>query len=198
MSGVFVAGGFGDDAGQVVVAASGHGDVEVLGAGRAVDDEDRLVDCEPLAAVDGDGIREPDMLSDIVTRDRDRPSAFQGSQLHRPSLDSLFDGPAVTVSDPCAGAGDQAAVIAGGDDLVADTDGLVADGDACRLDLARVDSGCSGPHGQLVDGVTVGGHHHHRPTLIPGLPPGAVGVVEDLVTVAGSDSVPLGFGCTRR
>ena len=49
------------------------------------------------------------------------------------------------------GGGYHAAVVEGGDDLVADPDGLLVDGDAFGFDLAGGDPAGSGPHGEVVD-----------------------------------------------
>ena len=68
---VFVAGRFGADAGQVVVAASGHADVEMLGAGGPVDDEHALVDGESLSFVDGHGVGAGYVLLGVVAGQRD-------------------------------------------------------------------------------------------------------------------------------
>jgi hypothetical protein len=71
------------------------------------------------------------------------------------------DLPAVPVSDPSAAGGEEAAIVAGGDHLVSHTHQLGACGDAIRFDLAGGYTGGPRSHGELVDGVVVGGHHQH-------------------------------------
>jgi hypothetical protein len=139
--GVFVAGWFGDDAAQVVVAASGHADVQVFGGGVSVDDEHPLVDGDPLASMHGDDVGEADMLaSDIVAWHCHDAPTVQGVKSQCPAPACLFDRPAVAVSHPSPGGSDQAAVVEGGDDFVANTDGLVGEGDPAGLDFAGVPS----------------------------------------------------------
>jgi len=70
------------------------------------------------------------------------------------------------------GGGYHAAVVEGGDDLVADPDGLLVDGDAFGFDLAGGDPAGSGPHGEVVDGVVISGHDHYRSALLAGVEPG--------------------------
>ncbi|MGH3470669.1 MAG: hypothetical protein ACRDPG_01315, partial [Nocardioidaceae bacterium] len=113
-AGVFVAGGFGDDAGQVVVASSGHADVEVLGAGSPIHDEHALVDRHALSLVDRHGVRESDMLFDVVGGQGDLAAPVKRSELQVTASGAAGDLPAVTVSDPRAGGGDEAAVVSGG------------------------------------------------------------------------------------
>lgn len=113
---VLVAGRLGDHAGQVAVATSGHADVEVLGASGPVDHQDPLVDGEPLSFVNGHRVGQGHVLLDVNAGEGDGASPVERGQLERSVAALVLDVPAVAVSDPGAGGGDQAPVVAGDDD----------------------------------------------------------------------------------
>ena len=104
----------------------------------------------------------------------------------------MGDLPAVTVSDPRPGGGDQTTVVSGGDDLVADPDGVVGDGNTFGFDLPGGDAFGSGSHGELVDAVMIRGHHNHRPALVAGFLPRLMRSFDGLLAVTGADPVTLG------
>lgn len=144
-------GGVGDDAGLVVVAAPGHPDVEVFGAGGAVGEEHSAVDGEAFGLVDGDGVGQRDVLGAVVGGEDDSAVAVEVGDDQGPVLAAGVDLPAVAVSDPQTAGGDEAAVVAGRDDLVAPADQLASDGEAVGFDLAGGDPFGPGPQGKGVD-----------------------------------------------
>ena len=125
-------------AGKVEVPSSGHAYVEVFGRGGVVDHKDALVTRDSLSFVDGDGVGEGNVfVLEVVGREGDFASPVEGFDLGRPAGGEAGDGPAVAVSDPGAGRGDQPSIVAGSDDLVADPDGLAGDVDPVGLNLDR-------------------------------------------------------------
>src|SRR5581483_7920140 len=98
------------------------------------------------------------------------------------------DVPAVAVSDPQAAGGDEAAVVTGGDDLVAPADQLGADREAVGFDVTGGDPFGPGPEGEGVDGGVVGGHDHDRPAGGPGGQPVGEGLVDHGLPGAAGDA----------
>lgn len=128
-------GGVGDDADPVVVPAA-HADVEVLAGGGAVGEEDSAVDGDAFGFVDGDGVSQCDVFGGVVGgEDNAAPSVEVGDD-QGAVVSAGIDVPAVAVADPEPAAGDEAAIVAGGDDLVAAADDLVADGESVGFDFA--------------------------------------------------------------
>ena len=73
-------GGVGDDVDVVVVASSGGGDVQpAVGGGRG-DERDADVDGVALVAVLGGRVAQPDMLGDVVGRQRDGPASVDAAR----------------------------------------------------------------------------------------------------------------------
>src|SRR5205823_12877638 len=87
-----------------------------------------------------------------------------------------------------AAVGDEAAVVAGGDDLVAPADDLRPGRLSVGFDLARCDALRSGPEGEGVDGGVVGGHDHDGLTGGPGGPPVGEGMVDHLFPGSSGDA----------
>ena len=115
----------GDDEESVVVPAAGGADVQAAVAGCGGDDGDADVDCVALVAVGGGGVPEADVGSGVVQRERDRAVPLQVRHGQAVTVEAL-DCPAVAVADRLAMVGAQRAVVAAGDDDVADARGLTA------------------------------------------------------------------------
>jgi hypothetical protein len=186
-----LAGGFGDDACQVVVSSAGEARVPVLGAGGPVDEEHSGVGGHALRLVNRHGLAEGDVFLDVVAGEGDLASAVQGFQQQRATSLAVRDPPAVAVSDPCAGGSDQATIVLRGDDVVASADGMVADGDPAGLDLAAGHPCGSGAPGELVDSVVIGGHHRYGSAVLAGVDAGLVGGLYGLLATSRLDSAPL-------
>ncbi len=109
-----------DEVGGVVVPAAGEHGVGLLagfGAGeQAVDG----VGGDPLGGVDGRGVPEVDLLSDIVGGQGDVPSGLSVPGLEAAAQGGAGDGPPVAVLDPVVGCDPQEPVVLPGDDRVAD------------------------------------------------------------------------------
>ncbi len=99
-------GWFAGDVGVVNVPSSAHADVEVLRCGVAVDDEDGVIDGEPLAFVDGDGVGEGQVFGGVVGGGGDPAPSVEGVEDHGSVGAVSLDPPAVAVADAPAGGGD--------------------------------------------------------------------------------------------
>ena len=84
---------------------------------------------DALGAVDGGGVAEPGGAADVVGGEPDGEPAAVVPDGQAAVLADVGDGPAVAVLDPVGGGESEAAVVAAGDDHIADT-GLVAVGQA--------------------------------------------------------------------
>jgi hypothetical protein len=89
--------------------------------------------------------------------------------------------PAVAVADPQPAGGDEAAIVAGGDDLVASADDLGAELQASGFDFAGGDPLGPGPEGEGIDRGVVGGHDHDGLAGGPGGLPVGEGLVEHVL-----------------
>ena len=189
-----VAGGgcVGDHADPVLVATAGHADVEMLGPGGGVGDEDGPVDGEAFGLVDGDGVGQGDVVGGVVGGEDDPAVAVEVGDDQGAIVLAGVDVPAVSVADPEPAARDQAAVVVGGDDLVAPADDLRADSKPGSFDFASGDPFGAGAHGQGVDGGVIRRDDHDGLAGRPGVPPDREGLVDHLLPGAAADP-PVGL-----
>src|SRR5439155_23291194 len=94
------AGGVGDDADLVVVAAAAHADVEVLAGGGAVGEEHSVVDGDAFGLVDGDGVGEGDVVGGVVGGEDDPAPSVEVGDDQGAVVPAGVDVPAVAVADP--------------------------------------------------------------------------------------------------
>ncbi len=173
----------------VVVTAACHADVERFGGGGLVGDQHGAIDRYALGLVHSERVRERDVLVDVVGGQYDATVSGEMGHGDRAVTMAGGDRPAVAVADPRTGAGHQAAVIPGRDDLVAHTDGLaVGGGDPGWLDLTGRDSGGADAPSDAGDGGVVGGADDHGRADTAGVVPGGEGGVEGAEPIAARDS----------
>ena len=141
------AGGVGNDTDPVVVAAPGHADVEVLAGGGAIGEEHGPVDGDPFGLVDRHGVSKSDVLGRVAGGEDDPAMTVEVGDDQGAVLAAVLNVPAVSVADPPPRIGEEAAVVAGGDDLVALADDLGSGGDPVRFDLPGGDPFGPGPQG---------------------------------------------------
>ncbi|HUG74428.1 MAG TPA: hypothetical protein VMM81_01980 [Acidimicrobiia bacterium] len=108
----------GDDLGVVGVSSAGHRRVETTTVDRTVDEEECEVDGAALGGVAGLGVAEFEMLSGVIGGETDG-AGWSGDGDRTVGMDGL-DGPVVPVLDHGTAVGAEAALIAAGDDFVAD------------------------------------------------------------------------------
>ena len=205
--GVFAGGG---DVGVVVVAASGHGDVDAADVGGAVEDEDGSVDGAALGGVAGLGVGQLDVVLDVVGGEADGAGSSVDGEV-AVAVDGV-DGPLVAVADHEAAVGVELAVVAAGGDLVADVEPVAAgvEGAASGVDLAGVDASLLGGVVEAGDGVVGGcGEHDGLAALAGGFPGVECGSVHagggaavepavEVVDVGHGGVAASGVGGTRR
>ena len=88
---------------------------------------------------------------------------------------------------PQAAGGEQAAVVAGGDDFVTPADDLGSNRQPAGFDLAGGDPVGPGPQGQSVHGGVIRRHDHDRFASGASGTPGGEGLIDHLLPVAASD-----------
>ena len=145
-------GAVGDHAEQVLVAATGGGDVQAAAGRHRRDEREAVVDSVGLVAVLGRRIAQPDVIMGVVGGQRDGAVSLFTGHRQRTIGPDRRDGPSLPVADRLAGRGDEGAVVAAGGDDVTDM-GALATGDRyvdVRVELSGGDSG--GLDG-VVDGV---------------------------------------------
>ena len=214
-------GGVGDHADPVFVAASGHPDVEVLAGGGGVGEEHGPVDGDAFGLVDGHGVGQGDVRRRRSRRGgRPGPGRRGGRRPGRRRARRASTCQRSPLRTQSAGGGDQAAVVAGGDDLVAPADDLARRRRARRVRPRRRRPVRPGPAGpgrrpwrgrgrprrsdspaaraacQAGEGVV----DHLLPVLPTGDPaPGVVLVEDRVVSVAEPEAWPaLPRGRTKR
>ena len=169
VAGLGQVGGVGDDVDAVVVASSGGGDVQAAVGGGRGDEGDADIDGVALMAVLGGRVPQPDMLGDVVGRQRDGPAAFDPLDGECSVAMGRGDEPLLPVADGLTVAGGELPVVAAGDDDLTDMR-LFAAGDGDRgggVKVTGVEAGVLDGVVQCVDVLVAAGRDRHRP---PGRP----------------------------
>ena len=147
-----------DDVGAVGVAAAAHRDVDVFAAHAGGGDGVGLVDGHALGAGDGRGVAKFDVVGDVVGREPDggRVGVAGGAYAEGSVGQDGGDVPEGAVADEPVG-GVEAAVVAAGDDAVADAgrqpvmEGDARGGRGPGSDAVDADAGVELADGPVVD-----------------------------------------------
>ncbi len=179
----------GDDEGVVLVAASGHADVQAAAGRGCCGEGDAAVGGVALGAVFGGGVGELDVLADVVGGEGDGAVSVESGHGDLAVRVGVGDGPAFSVADGFAGGGAESSVVAAGGDDVADHRPVVVDLDERVLvEFAGFDAALLDV---VVDGVDVfvaGGRDRDRLAVVAASGPGVGDRVEVVVERAGSDA----------